>query len=304
MPSAISTPRSILKSTSSHELVALENSTLTRNERNRQIALHHARLLQHRKDIESLILSSTETLLDLPSLSSRPSSSPSPSDVSKVKNALKPFQRSDFDELVEERNIDDKCGYVLCGKPNRRQTTKSKYRVLTGRGDGMETGFKVVERRELERWCSDDCGRRALFLRVQLSIEPAWTRDWETTAPVIFPHEQNDRKENETQADGYQNHTQRVERAVCEAEIKANLKDLALERGETEETGRASSVFTKTIVEKASYDIEPSPPSTDKEGNLGGAIEGYIPQSTLKAPNSVKKGNVQDNNGKNFMDTI
>jgi len=36
--------------------------------------------------------------------------------------------------------------------------------------------MKFVEKKKLERFCSDICARQGLWLRVQLSTEPAWTR--------------------------------------------------------------------------------------------------------------------------------
>jgi hypothetical protein len=33
-----------------------------------------------------------------------------------------------------------------------------------------------VERKEVERFCSDECAKKAMWVRVQLSTEPAWTR--------------------------------------------------------------------------------------------------------------------------------
>ena len=72
------------------------------DERNKETALYHARLLQQRKDVEALILASTETLLNLPSSPSADPACPSSSDALLVKDALKPFQLSDYDVLIEE----------------------------------------------------------------------------------------------------------------------------------------------------------------------------------------------------------
>ena len=39
--------------------------------------------------------------------------------------------------------------------------------------------FKVIEKGELEKWCSQACAKRALYVRVQLSESPAWERNAE-----------------------------------------------------------------------------------------------------------------------------
>ncbi|KAI4094622.1 MAG: hypothetical protein LQ344_002093 [Seirophora lacunosa] len=274
MPSAVQPPKSILKSSSTGSRNASTPRTPPSEKRNRQAALHHAHLLQYRKDIEARNLSSTETLLDLPSSPLVTSTQPSAADVHTAKDALRTFQPSDFDALVEERNIDRRCGYIFCSRSNRRQDRSGQYRIITGK---REIDFKVVDPKELGRWCSDECGKMALYLRVQLSEEPAWTRDWQADKLLELYNEKEERR-----AKG-QDIGQSIPSIVVTAEegrretMQQRMKDLAVERGDKTNIDRVS---TKVAIrfkenEQAGHRT-PQPPST--ENSEEGAIEGYVPR--------------------------
>ncbi|KAL7800176.1 Rtr1/RPAP2 family domain-containing protein [Trichoderma ceciliae] len=136
----------------------------------REIAIHHATLLEHRKELESQILDCLILLSEYPLVRDAPynSSNPAPSDIADFKANVRLFQPSDYDDLIEERNVNDLCGYTLCAKP-RRQTGSGGEWKLTGNGE-------IVKRKELEKWCSQQCARRALFVKVQLNETAAWER--------------------------------------------------------------------------------------------------------------------------------
>lgn len=139
----------------------------------RTVAIHHATLLQTRKDTEAAILDNLFALLDLPQHTTHPPSAPHPADVAAFNNLLRPFQPSDYDDLITERNLaDNRCGYALCPNPRRRFKGAGTYKMVNkGRRD-----FDIVETRELERWCSTECTRRALWVKVQLNETAAWER--------------------------------------------------------------------------------------------------------------------------------
>ncbi|KAF3491107.1 DUF408 domain-containing protein [Arthroderma uncinatum] len=148
--------------------------------RHMSIALHHARQIQNRKELELLILSHIETLMELPTAKDATADSPSAEDVSTFFSALACFQPSDYDNLIQERNIDGSCGYTLCPKPRRKDNSRGGYRIVWGSkgsgpgGRGKE--MKVVQKEKLEMWCSDECAERAMYLKVQLSERPASER--------------------------------------------------------------------------------------------------------------------------------
>ncbi|KAL8973814.1 MAG: hypothetical protein Q9197_001947 [Variospora fuerteventurae] len=273
MPSGIQPRKSILKPSSTASKDASTSPTPSREERNRQAALHHANLLQYRKDIEARNLSSTETLLDLPSSPSATSQQPSTADFQTVKDALRTFQPSEFDALVEERNIDRRCGYMLCSQNNRRQDHGGKYRIVTGK---REIDFKVVDPKDLGRWCSDECGKMALYLRVQLSKEPAWTRDWQADKPLeLYNEGERSAKRHDI--------GQSISSIVVTAEegrrenMQERMKDLAVERGDRTNIDRVSTKVAIRVKENEHGGRRtPRPPS--REDGEEGAIEGYIPK--------------------------
>ncbi|MCJ1227590.1 hypothetical protein MMC12_004246 [Toensbergia leucococca] len=238
--------KSILKKSNGY---ALSNtsppSLLSREDRNRETALYHANLIQQRKDVETLILSSTETLLDFPSSTISDPAHPSPEDADMVKAMLKPFQPSDYDSLIEERNIDHKCGYVLCSRQCRHENTNAKFRIIQGIGQGSEL-LKVVEKGKLEQWCSVECGKRALFLRVQLSEVPAWTRTSFADGAIMLLEEEDDAQKETTDM---VRRMQGINFNIEERNTSSDLQDLAIERGERVSPGSSSDLIEATIRE-------------------------------------------------------
>ncbi|PLB34991.1 Rtr1/RPAP2 family protein phosphatase [Aspergillus candidus] len=149
------------------------------------IALHHAHRIQSQKDTEALILDHILDLITLPSSPTADPAAPSPTDAHALKSALVPFQPSDYDNLIQERNIEGHCGYPLCPRPHRTENASStgangSYRITWGaKGSGpggRGRSMNIVPRESLEKWCSDDCAERALYIRVQLAAEPVWER--------------------------------------------------------------------------------------------------------------------------------
>jgi hypothetical protein len=163
-------PKSILK-----KAVYPATTTKTKAERDRETALYHANLIQQRKEVELQILFSIETLIDLP-LATSPynASNPCPSDASSFKEHIRLFRPSDYDDLIIERNVNERCGYTLCSNTRLKEEGVGKYRLIYKTGRAKD--FKVVEKSELEKWCSEACAKRALYVKVQLSESPAWER--------------------------------------------------------------------------------------------------------------------------------
>ena len=270
-------PRSILKSPPSTNAPS-PSAARSRDDRNRGAALYHAQLIQQQKEVEALILASTEKLLDLPSLSSADPAHPCPTDSELVKSSLRLYQPSDYDSLIEERNINKQCGYVLCPKPNRLQDTQAKYRILYGRGRGPDA-LKIVERQTLERWCSDDCGKRALYIKVQLNEEPAWTRSHSVDGNILLLEDIR----IEDRETSLQEHFQSL-KFNREEDLTAHMRKLAIERGDINSSSKLFRLAEPNINEKSLTEDEafvPEPPTTDEvTADLHGSIEGYRPQLT------------------------
>lgn len=96
-----------------------------------------------------------------PSLSA---SNPSQEDAAEFISAVEKFIPSEYDDLIEERNILGNCGYTLCPRP--RRTYVGEWKIHT-------TG--IARSADLNRWCSEKCAVRALHIKVQLD-NPTYVR--------------------------------------------------------------------------------------------------------------------------------
>ena len=279
----VNMPRSILKSSLS-TIAPSPPAARSRDDRNRGIALYHAQLIQQQKDVEALILASTEKLLDLPSSSSADPAHPCSTDSKLVKSSLRLFQPSDYDALIEERNTNKQCGYVLCPRPNRLQDTQAKYRILYGRGRGPDS-LKIVERQTLERWCSDDCGKRALYVKVQLIEEPAWTRSHTIDGNILLLEDRPNHQSAKDDEASQQEHMKSLDLDRGK-DLAAHMRMLAIERGDHDASSKILRLAELDIREKTLMEDEafmPEPPTTDEvTAHSHGCIEGYRPQFSGK----------------------
>ena len=261
--------KSILKKNSQPSPAPSSAPLTSREERDKELALHHAHLIQQRKDVEALILEATEILLDFPSSPASDSANPSPADAARVKDLLKPFQPTDYDSLLEERNIDGRCGYVLCPLPHRVEDTKARFRIVLDREKGAN-GMKVVEKHQLEQWCSEDCGKRALYIRVQLSEVPAWTRAGDMGGEIELYEEYIMGQSNHGTIHDIKN-------------LTTQLEQLAIERGGRPGNQISSDLMNLSILENdAPTESSVRPPtaissSYPDSSQVYHAIEGYIP---------------------------
>jgi hypothetical protein len=270
MASAKPPPKSILKKSNNPSTTV---AIATKEERDRETALYHANIIQQRKDIELEILLSTERLIDFPLSTSSTASNPALSDVELFKALLRPFQPSDYDCLIEERNINEHCGYTLCPRPRVKAGSKGKWRLVGTTGKAKD--FKVVPKEELEKWCSEDCAKRAMYVKVQLSERPAWERAASTRQIELLNEEKTDAGRREAQlAEDLR------QLSIGEtARRSQSAADLALERGDR---GAASvnGLVDVMIVEKEVTGAAeaPSLDANDIDEDMSGmhlALEGY-----------------------------
>ncbi|MCJ1326186.1 hypothetical protein MMC10_002850 [Thelotrema lepadinum] len=258
--------KSILKKTSKDA----QNSSDQVAERNKSLAIYHATILEQQKEIAATVLQSIEELIEFP-LRTKDAEQPDPVDVQQVKSHLSLFQPSDFDSAVQERNIEDKCGYMLCPKARWKQNTKAKFRIVPGRN------VKIVEKGELEKWCSNDCGKRALYLRVQLGDTPLGERASKGDGGLKLYGEADEADKDAAQ--------------LGVNELTKNLDQLALERGDQSNSFRSKSVSVG-VQERALQDSVPEAPSEQGDTDAHQKIEGFIPvtqgQWTMQLPSRPK----------------
>ncbi|KAF1809263.1 hypothetical protein P152DRAFT_377158, partial [Eremomyces bilateralis CBS 781.70] len=233
-----------------------------KNKRNREIAVHHARLIQAQKDAEARILESIEELIEFPLSKDADPANPAASDLQRIQTLLAAFQPSDFDDLLEERRCADLCAYVLCPRQPRRQLGDSEFDLVWGVAD-----MKILPHRNTKLWCSPECAKRAIYIKVQLIEEPVAFRKSGATPPISIL--------KETSGDDPVVPDIRKPTADRNPDLSRALAQLALERGDKISSTRATDLMQSDIVEKPVSGAPAAPTQLAATGY--GSIEGYIP---------------------------
>lgn len=227
-------------------------------DRFRETAVRHARIIEDQKRVKTQVADLILECFDLPSQHDVFPSKPLPADAKVFTKALSLFQPTDFDDLVSERNIDDRCGYALCPQPNQRPRHGGS--KVWNRKGGKD--FKLVDRAELERWCSEACKARGEFVQGQLSNEPAWVRDVTETKVVLL----DDVRQANDLAAAIEDLS--IDESAKD-DLEAKLKELSLERGDS---GRRN-VGSIDIVERQPTEVAEPPQPTAQN-----SVEGHNPR--------------------------
>jgi hypothetical protein len=211
---------------------------------------------------------------------------------------LVPFQPSDYDALIEERNVADRCGYALCPRPPKRAPSNAKLHFVE-----TNKGLEIVEKSKLEVWCSEDCARRAMYIKVQLNEEPAWARRGGIGGKIDLLAENKDehhttlplRLKNDTKPASTQDNDVSDEEVVW-AERELALADLALERGEKPDLpSKANRDLLNPEIQERTDIKAPETPSkplgNGEHSHL--AIEGHVPKKDKKK-NKDEEGSDED----------
>ena len=254
-------PKPILNNTTSLDHLEELSGTETAEERHRRVAVFHAHRLQAQKDVENQVFEAIEAFLDFPLEKDSSSSEPCASDILRFQELIKLFQVSDYDALLDERRMAQKCGYVFCPNAPKKQDTQARYRIL-----GLRKGqdFRIVETKSLEMWCSQQCARRALYVKVQLLEEPAWLRRGDVVPSVTL-----------LVGDDVAVANKEYSRPMNDDQLRKAMEDLALERGDKRQNPRPEDLVRTDIVEKMLTESPRLPKSSNKD-----SIEGYEPRST------------------------
>ena len=236
-------------------------------------ALHHAAQIQLRKDLESLILDNLEALLEFPT-TQQPASNPAYQDVVSFKELISPFQPSDYDSLIEERNINDLCAYALCPNKCPPAPRAGGYRLFGGNGPARD--FKIVRAKDVGRWCSEDCTRRALYIKVQLSEMPAWERIG--SAEIELYGEREARSEQQKRDDALAEQVAQLEIAP-KRQWQQDLENERPENGRNE--AERLGLIRDEVMENNEQNMRrPLPPRLDDQEMVDGMrglhlVEGY-----------------------------
>lgn len=194
------------------------------NPQHYRIALQHAQMIQARKDVETLVLEALEEFLDFPTAEDASPASPSDQDLTRFQSLIQPFQASDYEELFVERNLVEKCGYVFCPRKPLREPHRGPVRLVPSLEKGG--GLAITDAKHAEMWCSRDCAKRALYIKVQLSETAAWERIGGPKKPIEILDKRNSEAVDK-----------RIDKLASGPDKDKNLEQLmsqlAIERGES-----------------------------------------------------------------------
>jgi hypothetical protein len=207
-----------------------------------------------------------------------PAHSPAEQDVRDFLSRLSDFQPSEYLDLIEERNCLGKCGYTLCPRPRRTHSGQFKIKARTG---------GIARTEDLNKWCSDACAERALYLKVQLE-NPTYDRreaDGRRVIKLELRAEKGKDGEGKGQVAPVSNDSisrraevDKEELAVAMAELEirkvkqAKFSDLAHERHDP--GGFFADVGRVDVVLKEHLDVEPPPPPSQSQADSN-LVEGY-----------------------------
>jgi RNA polymerase II-associated protein 2 len=236
----------------------------------RDIAVQHATILQQRKDLEAQILDDVILLSEYPVSPDTTAAQPAPADVAAFKARVRLFQPSDYDDLVTERNVNGMCGYTLCRRPHRETGPGGEW-TLAASG-------QIVRRKEVEKWCSQACARRALYVKVQLNETAAWER---AGIPDIEIELLDEDRSDETEAD-------RTARKLGELKLEdqrqaaRDSEALARERGE-----KSTTPGVKIKLKEKKHT---APPEADRNGVFNDGEEDHMVVEGYKTKRGTTSG--------------
>ncbi|GKU03223.1 hypothetical protein FLAG1_05702 [Fusarium langsethiae] len=236
-----------------------------RNADPKEVALAHANIIQHRKDLEAEILESLVILSEYPHVREPPynASTPAPADIADFKANVRLFQPSDYDDLIIERNVNDLCGYTLCARPRRNMGPGGQWKIASN--------GSIMKREDLEKWCSQQCARRALYVKVQLNETAAWER---AGIPDIEIDLLDEDKSKETDVDRAARELGKL-KLEEQRQAARDTAALALERGEPNASKSRGKKINITLNEKDAKapSTMPSKPEVYDDEHL--LVEGY-----------------------------
>ncbi|KAI1461439.1 hypothetical protein F4805DRAFT_283171 [Annulohypoxylon moriforme] len=213
-------------------------------------------------------------------------SNPSPNDTAHFLSSIRHFQPGDYEDLIQERNALNKCGYCLCPRPRTKLSGAGAFKLLSyGRAD-----FSIVPRGEVERWCSRQCARRAMYVKVQLQETTVAEREAIESIQIELLEKEEEEKSKSSKGEKHKGDdpTRRVAKELRDVKNKEgkaarDAKDLALERGDkTNSSPSTAKPFTLTIREKK-VTMAAQEPSLDTDGEGHLVLDGYKTKFDPKA---------------------
>ncbi|XP_050423329.1 putative RNA polymerase II subunit B1 CTD phosphatase RPAP2 homolog [Adelges cooleyi] len=125
-------------------------------------------------------------------------------------NKLGFINASHYEDVVEERFIIKKCGYIACSE-HLTSIPKHQYHISL-------THNKVFDITERKKFCSNECYKCSKYLHNQLLTSPLWVRESETIPQFKLLSQPNSNKSQEI------NHQKKAEQITMSQDDTQNEK--------------------------------------------------------------------------------
>ncbi|KAI8142383.1 Rtr1/RPAP2 family-domain-containing protein [Fennellomyces sp. T-0311] len=189
-----------------------------------------------------------------------------------LRQAAAILQPQTYDEVVEERSVQDWCGYPVCDR--QPQKNQPRYRISLSQR-------KVFDQSELALYCSDDCLQKSKYFRMQLSEEPVWFRDLhvQPSIQIVLPSQnlkkvlQKEKDDSRMQKSGHQIRQDYVQRLLENIPILPTT-------GTSANTTASDTNHDIRIVENSSQTVDVP------QAGVFDSIEGYRIQMRRKSKDS------------------
>ncbi|KAL1923238.1 uncharacterized protein VTP21DRAFT_9614 [Calcarisporiella thermophila] len=176
-----------------------------------------------------------------------------------------------YQEIVEERNVNDLCGYPLCSDPPRHIKTIGEHYVIS------KEKRKILDVRELKSYCSSRCLAASRFFKMQLTEDPVYIRAFDKLPPVeVVPLN----VDINASKDMFKQHSIPLGQDLFQDFVQGLLKTLP------------SANIDITIHEKPTDSQPIAPKPTTYKEQAYNAVEGYqvhIPQESQKASKGSRR---------------
>lgn len=221
-------------------------------------------------------------------------------DISLMKFLSRFLTQLSYDELVEERNIEHQCGYLLCDKSPRHQVRRMSHLGNGSHKLETSTRFQIYNRKPsmilpntyLSQYCCKDHYQALLFYRNQLSQEAVFSRKDITVLPP-FPNVSGSWYENNITCleEVLARHRELKEHGKSLADVIAMMNGLSVADGNDPETNELVKMINDfeivehdTTKRNPNYDIENALDDDDdddisplKKGDVAArGVDGYI----------------------------
>ncbi|KAI8969963.1 Rtr1/RPAP2 family-domain-containing protein [Mycotypha africana] len=128
---------------------------------------------QQRFKIEKLVFVWQEKLFSQPKVT-----------MDTLQRAATYLQPKTYEEVVEERVVQEWCGYPICDD-TARTGVLNKFKISLSER-------KIVDQTEQANYCSEECYRKSKYYILQLSTEPVWFRDLNVPSDVHIIKKEED----------------------------------------------------------------------------------------------------------------